>query len=99
MNLTLANALTPEGIVAAAALITTIVALIKNVFSRYVPALDQNGALMAFVLAAVLYVLVAIATGADGTESLFAVFVSFIACATSAVGVNATIRTTQTGTP
>lgn len=95
MELTLAGLLTVTGVAAGAVFVTTLVALIKNVFSVYVPALDQNGALLAFILSAVLYLLAGIATGAGTLEAAFAVFVAWVTCAVAAIGVNSTIRTTQ----
>lgn len=97
MTLTLADLLTVGGVAAGAVFVTTLVSLFKNVFSRYVPSLDQNGALLAFVFTAVLYVLAGIATGADTLDAAFAVFVAGVTCAVAAVGVNGTIRTTQNG--
>lgn len=96
MDLTLAGLLTVAGVAAGAVFVTSLVSLIKNVFAKYVPALDQNGALLAFILSAVLYVLAGIATGASTLEAAFAVFVAWATCAAAAVGVNSTIRTTQT---
>lgn len=93
--MTLESLLTVEGVAIGAAFVTTVVALLKNVFARYVPALDQNGALLAFIVSAALYVLAGVATNANTLELAFAVFVAWITCATAAVGVNATIRTTQ----
>lgn len=98
MDLTLAGLLTVAGVAAGAVFVTTIVALLKNVFSKYVPALDQNGALLAFILSALLYVLAGVATGANTLDAAFAVFVAWVTCATAAIGVNATIRTTQSST-
>lgn len=95
MDLTLAGLLTVAGVAAGAVFVTTLVSLIKNVFSRYIPELDQNGALLAFVISAVLYVLAGIATGANTLEAAFAVFVAWVTCAVAAIGVNSTIRTTQ----
>lgn len=95
MNLTLASLLTVAGVAAGAVFVTTLVALIKNVFTRYVPALDQNGALLAFILSAVIYLLAGIATRAGTLEAAFAVFVAWVTCAVAAIGVNSTIRTTQ----
>lgn len=96
MDLTLAGLLTVAGVAAGAVFVTTLVALLKNVFSRYIPALDQNGALLAFVISAILYVLAGFATGAATLDAWFAVFVAWVTCAVAAVGVNSTIRTTQT---
>ena len=88
MTLTLASLLDPPGIVAGAAFVTSIVALLKGVF----PSLTVSGALMAFVLSAVLYVLAGVSAGAASLDAGFAVFVSWVACATGAVGINGTYR-------
>lgn len=95
MSLTLDALLTVEGIAAGAVFITTLVALIKNVFARYLAQLDQNGALLAFILSAAMYVAAGFATGATTLDAWFAVLVAWVTCATAAIGVNATIRTTQ----
>lgn len=93
--LTLASLFTVAGVAAGAVFVTTLVALLKNVFSTYVPALDQNGALLAFAFSAILYVLAGLSLGIGSLEDAFAVFVAWVTCATAAVGVNASIRTTQ----
>lgn len=86
--LTFASFLTPTGIIAAAALVTGTVQLIKSV----VPAIDArvSGALMAFVLTAILYVLAGIATGVSSLDAGLVVFAAWLACATSSVGIKAT---------
>lgn len=90
MDLTLASLLTVAGIAAGAAFTTAIVALLKGVF----PGIDErvSGALMAFVITAVLYVLAGISTGAVTLDAWFAVFVAWITCATAAVGVHSTVQ-------
>lgn len=98
MDLTLAGMLTVPGVAAGAVFVTTLVALLKNVFSPYWSALDQNGALLAFILSAILYLLAGIATGAGTLEAAFAVFVAWVTCACAAIGVNGTIRTASAAT-
>ena len=90
MNLTLSGLLTPEGIVAGAALVTTIIAMLKGVWSD----LDArvSGALMAFVLTLVLYVLAGVSSGAVTLDAWFAVFIAWVSCATSAVGIHSTVQ-------
>lgn len=95
MDLTLAGLLTVAGVAAGAVFVTTLVALLKNVFGTYVPQLDQNGALLAFILSAILYLLAGIATGVGTLEQGFAVFVAWVTCACAAIGVNGTIRTAR----
>ena len=98
MTLTLASLLEVAGIAAAAALTTGIVALLKSVF----PPLDAkvSGALMAFVITLVLYILAGLSTGAGDLEAWFAVFVAWLTCATAAVGVYSTVNhVAETRTP
>ena len=93
-TITFASLLTPEGIVAGAALITAMVALIKAVF----PVVEArvSGALLAFVLSAILYALAASATGARDLDAFLAVVVAWVSCATSAVGIHsATVHTVK----
>jgi cobalamin biosynthesis protein CobD/CbiB len=89
MNITFADLLLPGGIVIAGGIITTLVELLK----RVLPAIDQrlSGALMAFVLSAVLYILAAVATEVREMNAGLTVFLAWLACATSAVGINSTI--------
>ncbi len=89
VNVTFGSLLTPEGVVIAAGIITGLVALIKSV----IPTLDAriSGALMAFVLSAVLYVLAAISTNVADLNGGLTVFLAWLSCATSAVGINSTI--------
>lgn len=90
MDLTFAALLTPEGVVAAAALTTSVVALFRNVL----PALAErmSGALLAFALTAVLYVLAAIAVGIASMDAALGLFIAWVACATSAVGIHSTVK-------
>lgn len=88
MDLTFASFLTPAGVVAAAAVITTLIQLIKGVM----PAIDAkvSGALMAFVLSALLYIATAAATGIADPNAGLAVFLAWLSCATAAVGIKST---------
>lgn len=85
MDITFASLLTPPGVVAAAAIITTLIQLLKGVF----PVIDEkvSGALMAFVFSLILYVLAAIAGGLTTMDGLLLVFMAWLSCATSAVGI------------
>lgn len=96
MNLTFAALLTPEGIVAAAAVITTLVSLLKNVF----PVVDQkvSGALMAFVISGLLYALSLTAVPVAAPDDVLAIVLAWIACATAAVGVHSTVQHVQART-
>ena len=89
-NPTFASFLTAEGIVVAGALITAFVQLIKGVF----PVIDERvpGAVMAFVLSGVLYVLTAIVVGIGSPDAALTVVASWLACATASVGVYSTVR-------
>ena len=94
-SITFADLLTQAGVVTAALIVTTLVQLIKGVF----PLLDArvSGALMAFILSAVLYVFVGLATGVTSLDLGLTVFLAWLSCATSAVGIKAGIdhATTQ----
>lgn len=86
---TFENLITPEGVVIAAGLITGLVQLLKTSF----PIIDAriSGASMAFVLSAVLYVVAAWALTSNGVisgaDGFLAVFMAWLAAATSAVGI------------
>lgn len=96
MNITFASLLTPEGIVIAGGIITTLVELIKRVF----PAIDEkvSGALLAFVLSAILYVLAAVATSVTDLDAGLVVFMAWLATATAAIGINSTVTHVQSNT-
>jgi len=97
MGLTFESFLNPEGVIAAAAVITVLIQLIKSVF----PALDAriSGALMAFVLSAVLYVFTALAVGIVDANAGLTVFLAWLSCATSSVGIKSTADHVQTAAP
>lgn len=84
-NITFASLLEPSGVVIAAAAITAFVELIKGTFT----AIDErvSGALMAFTLSAVLYVLTAFSVGTTTLDTGLVVFLAWLSCATSAVGI------------
>lgn len=86
-TLSLSVVLTAAGAVTAALLVRQIVELLKAVF----PALDArvSGALQAFVLTGVLYVVAWVAVGDRTGDGVFVAFLSWLAAATSAVGINA----------
>ena len=82
---TFSSFLTPTGVVAAAAVVTTLIQLIKGVF----PAIDAriSGALLAFILTGILYILTAVSVGVADANAGLAIFLAWLACATSAVGI------------
>jgi hypothetical protein len=90
---TFASFLTPEGIIVAGGLITGFVQLVKTVF----PVIDErvSGAVLAFSVSALLYVATALTVGVPTPDVALTVFASWLACATAAVGVYATIRNAQ----
>lgn len=92
--MTFASFMTPEGVIVAAGLVTVLVQLIKTVF----PAIDArvSGALLAFVLTAVLYVFTALATGPATWDAGLVLFAAWLSCATSAVGIKAASDHVQT---
>lgn len=89
VNLTLAALFTAGGAVAAAAVVRQLIELLKVAF----PALDarMSGATMAFLLSLLLYVLAWAAVGGRDAEGIFLAFLSWIACAVAAVGINSTV--------
>lgn len=93
MDITFADLLTAQGAVIAGGIVTTLVELIK----RVLPALDArvSGALMAFVLSAILYVLAAVATSVGDLNAGLVVFLAWLSCATSAIGISSTITHVQ----
>ena len=86
--------LKPEGIAAFAVVATSLVALIKYTF----PVIDArvSGAVMAFAFTAIGYVLCAFAVQVTTLDTGLLVFVSWLTCATAAVGVNSTVNHVQT---
>lgn len=93
MTPTFADLLTPPGVVTAAATITVLVQLVKGTF----PAIDArvSGAVMAFAASALLYVLTAAATGIPTWDAGLTVFLAWLSCATSSVGIKATTEHVQ----
>lgn len=93
MNITFASFLVPEGVVIAGALVTAFVELLKGVF----PGLSErvSGALMAFILTAILYVLTAIAVPPGAPDGYLTVFAAWLSCATTAVGIHSTVSHVQ----
>lgn len=92
MATTFADLITPAGIAVAAALIVSLVQLLKTVFTK----LDQavSGATLAFVLSAVLYVLTAIALRGEGqisgADGYLGIFLAWVSVAIGAVGIKST---------
>jgi hypothetical protein len=87
---TFASFLSPEGIVVAGGLITALIQVVKVTF----PLVDAKvtGAVQAFVLSAVLYVITALVVGVDSPDAYLTVIASWLACATAAVGVHSTAK-------
>ena len=87
---TFASFLQPEGIVVAGGLITAFIQLIKVTF----PVVDATitGAVQAFLLSAVLYLVTAIVVGVSTPDAYLTVLASWIACATAAVGVHSSVK-------
>lgn len=85
MNITFESFLTPEGVLVAAALITTLIQIIKTA----APVIDAkvSGALQAFVISGVLYALTAAAVGVPTANAGLAIFAAWLACATAAMGI------------
>lgn len=96
MPTSFADLLTPQGVVAAAALTTSLVALLRTAL----PALTAHvsGATLAFAITALLYLAACAAIGVATFDAAFAAFVAWLSCATSAVGIHSTIKhATTTG--
>lgn len=84
-ELTFAALLTAAGAGIAATIVTTFISVIKTAISVIS---EWNGALMAFVLTAVLYVLAGVATGVASLDAGLNVFIAWLTCAVAAVGVH-----------
>lgn len=83
--ITFASLLTADGLAVAATIVTMFISLVKTA----VPKADKlDGALSAFALTAFLYVLAGIAVGVSTLDMGLAVFVAWLGCATSAVGIH-----------
>lgn len=88
-NLTLTVVLTAGGAVTAAAVTRQLVELVKRAF----PVIDAriSGASLAFTLTGVLYVVAFVTVGEHTPDGAFIAFLSWLSCATSAIGINATL--------
>lgn len=93
MNVTFADLVTPAGVIIAAGIVTSLVQLLKGAF----PILDArlSGAAMAFLTSALLYVFTTYALLSTGAivppDGFLGVFLAWLSCATSAVGIKSTI--------
>jgi hypothetical protein len=87
MTMTFAQLLTPEGIVGAAALVVTLVQVIKAAL----PIVDArvSGALLAFMATGILYALAAWVLPDRTPDSLLQVFAAWVAVAGLAMGIKA----------
>lgn len=83
-TITFAFLLTAAGLTVAAGLITGTVQIIKwaipQLFTRV------TGALVAFILSIILFVIAGVAVGVDSLDEGLVVFAAWLGCATSAVG-------------
>lgn len=97
MDLTFAALYSPEGVVAAAAAITALVALLKSVF----PVINEriSGALMAFIGSALLYLASLTAVPITAPDDALRLALAWISCATAAVGIHGTVRHVREVTP
>lgn len=84
---TLGSLLTPQGIITAGLIVTTLVATLKGVF----PTIDAriSGALMSFIISAILYVFVGLATSVATLDAAFVVFTAWLAVSSAAIGIKA----------
>lgn len=89
-DITFAVLLTAAGAGVAAAIITTLVELLKAVFP--VLAARMSGAALAFFLSFILFFLASIATDVRTLDQGLVVFLAWLTCATAAVGVHSTLR-------
>jgi hypothetical protein len=89
MDITFASLVTPAGVVVAAGIVTTLVQLIKTAFPLL--GVRVSGALMAFVGTAGLYAVTAGAVGVASPDAGLGIFLAWLSCATSAVGIKAAL--------
>lgn len=87
-EITFAALLTAAGAGVGATIVTGFISLIKTAFGKIE---NWNGAAMAFILTAILYLLAGIATGVGSLDAALNVFVAWLTCATSAVGIHKVI--------
>lgn len=81
---TFALLVTPAGVIIAAAIITSLVQLVKNSF-------NISGAYIAFGFSLALYIAAAVALLPLNADGFLGVFLAWLSCATSAVGIHSTI--------
>jgi hypothetical protein len=88
-GLTLATLLLGAGAFPAAAVIRQLIEVLKVA----IPEIDRNisGARQAFLLSLVLYVVAWVAVGDKSAEGAFAAVLVWLACATSAIGINSAL--------
>lgn len=87
-SLTVASLFTAAGAGIAALVIRQLVQVLKAVL----PPLDSavSGALQAFILSALLYVLAAIALPVNGADGVLNAIVTWLTCASAAIGIDVT---------
>lgn len=91
--MTFENLLTPEGIIAGLALVNRLVAVLKSAW----PTLDQrvSGALLAFVLSGVLYVLTFAIVWAGDPNLILTTLSAWLGVAAGAIGIDSAVKHVQ----
>jgi hypothetical protein len=92
-GITFAVLLTAAGAGIAAGIITALVQLTKSAL----PTIAERftGAFLAFVYSLALFVFAGIAVGVDSLDEALVVFLAWLTCATSAVGIYSSVRTAR----
>lgn len=86
--MTFASLLTPEGMVVAGTLITTLISVLRTA----VPiTATVSGALLAFAFSAVLYVLVGIVVGVATPDAALTIFAAWLTVSSGAVGAHESV--------
>ena len=88
--MTFAAFLTPEGLLIAAALVTSFVEVVRQGLVDFPPRR------VIFVATAVLYVLTGIAVGVPTLDAGLVVFAAWLGCATAAIGIRSTVANGRT---
>ena len=83
--MTFASFLTPEGIVVAGGIITTLISVLRTALPIVA---TIHGALLALIISAVLYVLTAVSVGVGNLDAGLTVFAAWLACASTAVAAH-----------
>lgn len=81
---TFASFLTPPGMLVAAGLITTLIAVLKSAIPVFAAA---NGATLSFVFSALLYVVTAVALRPGNPDGYLLVFTAWVTVAAGAIGI------------